>query len=123
MLRMNEDTRVLDWATPSNLNFLSVCFTPVRYTPSGRVRTISSNTCTISGRERCSFSMISMRAMNFCLEVSSSLISSICLSSLLISVRNCSLRCSWASIIEPNIEVDGERHDAGRERGTAQAPP
>src|SRR4051812_15214264 len=58
MLRMNEDTRVLDWATPSNLNFLSVCFTPVRYTPSGSVRTISSNTCTISGRERCSFSMI-----------------------------------------------------------------
>ena len=38
----------------------------MRYTPSGSVRTISSKTCTISGRERCSFSMISMRAMKRC---------------------------------------------------------
>src|ERR1700720_4782230 len=99
MLRMKEETRVLDCATPSNLSRLAVCLTEVRYPPSGSVRTISSNTCTISGRERCSFSMISMRAMNFCLELSRSVISWICLSSVLISVRSMSLRCccAWRS--------------------------
>ncbi len=101
MLRMKEDTRVLDCATPSNFSRFSLCFTPVRYTPSGSVRTISSNTCTISGRERCSFSMISMRAMNFCLATSRLLISSICLSRVLISTRSCWLRRSCDSIIEP----------------------
>src|SRR5579883_3387734 len=84
MLRMKADTRVEDCAMPLNLSVWPFCETEVRYTPSGRVRTISSNTCTISGRERCSFSMISMRAMNFCLALSRSLISSICLSSFLI---------------------------------------
>jgi len=103
MLRMNEDTRVLDWATPWNFSLLPLCCTEVRYTPSGSACTISSNTCTISGRERCSFSMISMRAMNFCLALSRSLISSICLSSVLISARSRSLRRCCPSIIEPYI--------------------
>ena len=102
MLRMKEDTRVLDWATPSNFNLLEFCTTLVRYTPSGSVFTISSNTCTISGRERCSCSMMVMRAMNFCFELSRLLISSICLSTALISPRNFSLRASWPSTMEPN---------------------
>src|ERR1700733_640215 len=101
MLRIKEETRVLDWATPSNFNFVEFCITLVRYTPSGSVFTISSNTCTISGRERCSWSMMVMRAMNFCFEFSRLLISSICLSTALISLRNFSLRASWASPIEP----------------------
>ena len=44
--------------------------------------------------------MMVMRAMNFCFEFSRLLISSICLSTALISVRNFSLRISWASTIE-----------------------
>src|SRR5215475_8238850 len=45
--------------------------------------------------------MISMRAMNFCLALSRSLISSISLSSFLICTRSSSLRRTWPSIIEP----------------------
>ena len=80
MLRMKEDTRVLDWATPSNFNLRGVLHTRSGTRHPGACFTISSNTCTISGRERCSCSMMSMRAMNFCFEVSRLLISSICLS-------------------------------------------
>ena len=42
MLRMKAETRVLDCATPSNFELaVPVCLTPVRYTPSGSVFTIS----------------------------------------------------------------------------------
>src|SRR5690606_13610807 len=58
-----------------------------------------SNTCTISGRERCSVSMICMRAMNCCFCCSRLLISSICLSSSRISVCSRLLRERCASII------------------------
>ncbi len=76
MLRMNVATRVADCVMPVILNFLSVCWTAVRYVPSGTVFTSVSNTWTISGRERCSLSMICMLAMNFCFCASRLLISS-----------------------------------------------
>src|SRR6185312_4223965 len=103
MLRMKEETRVLDCAMPSNLMCIPDSLMLVRYTPSGSVRTMVSNRCTISGRERCSFSMMSMRAMKRCLSFSRLLISSISLSRILICARSTLLRRCCALTIESMV--------------------
>src|SRR4029077_19706669 len=121
MLRMKEETRVLDCAMPSNFRVLPLCLTAVRYTPSGSVRTISSNTCTISGRERCSFSMISMRAINFCFAASRLLSSSFSLASFLICARSESLRCCCASIICPYMRYAAKAVTAAATAATPSA--
>src|SRR5258708_38565327 len=72
MFRMNVDTRVLDCATPCISSLLPISFSCVRSTPSRTIFTRSSNRCTISGRLRCSRSMISMRATRRCLRLSRS---------------------------------------------------
>ena len=115
---------MLDCATPSNFSACSPSASrAVRYTPSGSVRTISSNTCTISGRERCSFSMISMRAMNFCFALSRLLISSICLSSVLISHAQLVVALLLALDHRAEHQVGGEGGRRPRRAPRRRAPP
>ena len=88
--------------------------------PSGIALTSSSNRCTTSGRERCSFSMICMREMKRCFCASRSLISSICLSSTL-DLRPQPLVALVLGVDHrAEQQIGDEGHHRGQHRGAAE---